>query len=136
MSGRLAAGRTHTSRVERLIEAGVAREAIGRIHAPIGLDIGAQGAAEIALDRRRNRGRYARQEPMMTVAGVILAAGRSARMAPRNKLLEAIGGRPVIGRVADTALASGAKPIVVVTGFEASAHRRGLLARPRCRSRR
>jgi molybdenum cofactor cytidylyltransferase len=55
----------------------------------------------------------------MTVAGVILAAGRSTRMVPRNKLLEEIGGRPVIARVADTALASGARPIVVVTGFEA-----------------
>jgi molybdenum cofactor cytidylyltransferase len=56
---------------------------------------------------------------MMAVAGVILAAGRSTRMAPRNKLLEEIGGRPVIARVADTALASGARPVVVVTGFEA-----------------
>lgn len=56
---------------------------------------------------------------MMTVAGVILAAGRSARMAPRNKLLETIGGRPIIARVAEVALASGVKPVVVVTGFEA-----------------
>jgi molybdenum cofactor cytidylyltransferase len=40
-------------------------------------------------------------------------------MSPRNKLLEEIGGRPVIARVADTALASAARPIVVVTGFEA-----------------
>jgi molybdenum cofactor cytidylyltransferase len=55
----------------------------------------------------------------MTVAGVILAAGRSARMAPRNKLLETIGGSPVIARVAETALASAARPVVVVTGFEA-----------------
>ena len=56
---------------------------------------------------------------MMTVAVVILAAGRSARMAPRNKLLETIGGRPIIARVAEVALASGVKPVVVVTGFEA-----------------
>ena len=56
----------------------------------------------------------------MTVAGLILAAGRSARMAPRNKLLETIGGKPVIARVADIALASGAKPVVVVTGFDAA----------------
>ena len=47
--GALGSKVTHASRVERLIEAGVARDAIGRIHAPIGLDIGAQGAAEIAL---------------------------------------------------------------------------------------
>jgi molybdenum cofactor cytidylyltransferase len=56
---------------------------------------------------------------MMTVAGVILAAGRSTRMGPRNKLLETIGGRPVIARVAEMALASAARPVVVVTGFEA-----------------
>jgi len=56
---------------------------------------------------------------MMTVAGVILAAGRSARMAPRNKLLETIGRQPIIARVAEVALASGVKPVVVVTGFEA-----------------
>jgi molybdenum cofactor cytidylyltransferase len=57
----------------------------------------------------------------MTVAGIILAGGRSARMAPRNKLLAAIGEKPVVARVAETALASAARPIVVVTGF---AHRR------------
>jgi len=47
--GALGSKVTHAARVMRLIEAGVARDAIGRIHAPIGLDIGAQGAAEIAL---------------------------------------------------------------------------------------
>jgi molybdenum cofactor cytidylyltransferase len=56
---------------------------------------------------------------MMTVAGVILAAGRSTRMRPSNKLLEEIGGRAVIARVAETTLASAARPVVVVTGFEA-----------------
>jgi xanthine dehydrogenase accessory factor len=47
--GALGSKVTHAARIERLIETGVPREAIGRIHAPIGLDIGAQGAAEIAL---------------------------------------------------------------------------------------
>jgi xanthine dehydrogenase accessory factor len=47
--GALGSKVTHAKRVERLLEAGVARAAIGRIHAPIGLDIGAQGAAEIAI---------------------------------------------------------------------------------------
>ena len=41
--------KTHAKRVERLRKAGVAEADIERIHAPIGLDIGAQGAAEIAL---------------------------------------------------------------------------------------
>jgi molybdenum cofactor cytidylyltransferase len=56
---------------------------------------------------------------MIVVAAIILAAGRSSRMAPHNKLLEAIGGRPVIARVADAATASSAAPVVVVTGYDA-----------------
>lgn len=47
--GALGSRKTHAKRVERLVKAGVAPKAIERIHAPIGLDIGAEGAAEIAL---------------------------------------------------------------------------------------
>jgi xanthine dehydrogenase accessory factor len=47
--GALGSTRTHAKRVERLTEMGVAASEIARIHAPIGLDIGAQGPAEIAL---------------------------------------------------------------------------------------
>jgi xanthine dehydrogenase accessory factor len=47
--GALGSRKTHAKRVERLLKAGVASADIERIHAPIGLDIGAQGAAEIAL---------------------------------------------------------------------------------------
>jgi xanthine dehydrogenase accessory factor len=47
--GALGSRKTHAARAERLNEAGVTAAAIARIHAPIGLDIGAQGAAEIAL---------------------------------------------------------------------------------------
>lgn len=57
----------------------------------------------------------------MRIAGIVLAAGRSSRMGPRNKLLEPIGGEPMVRRVAATAIASGAQPIVVVTGYEAAA---------------
>ncbi len=55
----------------------------------------------------------------MRVAAIILAAGRSSRMAPRNKLLETVGERSVISRVAEAAIASGADPIIVVTGYDA-----------------
>jgi molybdenum cofactor cytidylyltransferase len=51
---------------------------------------------------------------------MILAAGRSSRMGPCNKLLEPIGGEPMVRRVAAIALGSGAEPIVVVTGHEAA----------------
>jgi len=47
--GALGSRLTHAKRIERLIEAGVAEADLGRIHAPIGLDIGAQGAPEIAV---------------------------------------------------------------------------------------
>jgi xanthine dehydrogenase accessory factor len=47
--GALGSKITHTKRVERLLKAGIGSKAIDRIHAPIGLDIGAQGAAEIAV---------------------------------------------------------------------------------------
>jgi molybdenum cofactor cytidylyltransferase len=55
----------------------------------------------------------------MRIAAIVLAAGRSSRMAPRNKLLELVEGKPIIARVAGAALASGADPVIVVTGFEA-----------------
>lgn len=47
--GALGSRKTHARRVERLKEAGFDEAAIGRIHAPIGLDIGAVSPAEIAL---------------------------------------------------------------------------------------
>jgi xanthine dehydrogenase accessory factor len=47
--GALGSRKTHAQRVDRLHEAGVAPRDLERIHAPIGLDIGAQGAAEIAV---------------------------------------------------------------------------------------
>jgi molybdenum cofactor cytidylyltransferase len=57
----------------------------------------------------------------MRIAGLVLAAGRSSRMAPRNKLLETVGGEKMVRHVAATALAGGTQPIIVVTGHEAGA---------------
>lgn len=47
--GALGSRRTHARRRERLAEAGVADEALDRIHAPIGLDLGGRSPEEIAL---------------------------------------------------------------------------------------
>jgi molybdenum cofactor cytidylyltransferase len=53
------------------------------------------------------------------VAAIVLAAGRSRRMAPLNKLLVADQrGLPMIARVVDNVLASRARPVIVVTGHE------------------
>lgn len=47
--GCLGSTRTHAKRVERLRAAGLAEDRIARIHAPVGLDIGARSPAEIAV---------------------------------------------------------------------------------------
>jgi len=47
--GSLGSRKTHAARVERLRAAGLGEHVIGRLHAPVGLDIGARTPAEIAL---------------------------------------------------------------------------------------
>ena len=47
--GALGSRKTHGKRLERLAEAGFGEADVKRIHAPIGLDIGAVSPAEIAL---------------------------------------------------------------------------------------
>jgi xanthine dehydrogenase accessory factor len=47
--GALGSKKTHARRVERLKQAGLSDARIERIHAPIGLDIGAVSPAEIAV---------------------------------------------------------------------------------------
>jgi len=53
------------------------------------------------------------------IAGIVFAAGRSTRMAPRNKLLAPIGGMPMIRRITAAILESGVSSVIVVTGYEA-----------------
>ena len=62
----------------------------------------------------------------------MLGAGRSTRMGGPNKLLAEIGGQPLVRIVAEAALASRARPVIVVTGHQRERSRRRL---PACRSR-
>jgi len=52
------------------------------------------------------------------VAAVVLAAGRSTRMGAVNKMLAEIGGKPLVRIAVEQAVASRAKPVIVVTGHE------------------
>jgi len=52
------------------------------------------------------------------VAAIVLAAGRSTRMGGPNKLLAEIGGKPLVRIAVEQALASRARPVVVVTGHQ------------------
>ncbi len=63
------------------------------------------------------------------IAAIVLAAGRSTRMGPANKLLQDIEGHPMVARVVDAALASTARPVVVVTGHQAEAVQAALAGR-------
>jgi molybdenum cofactor cytidylyltransferase len=55
-----------------------------------------------------------------STAAIVLAAGSSSRMGSgRHKLLLPIDGRPVLVHVIDSALASQARPIIIVLGHEA-----------------
>src|ERR671934_68448 len=47
--GAIGSRKTHRDRVARLVAAGVSPDEISRVHAPIGLDLGAQTAEETAL---------------------------------------------------------------------------------------
>ena len=63
-----------------------------------------------------------RSEPVVEagqrIAAIVLAAGRSTRMGALNKMLAEIGGKPLVRIAAEQALASRAKPVIVVTGHQ------------------
>ena len=52
------------------------------------------------------------------IAGMVMAAGKSTRMGVVNKLLAKIDGKTMISHAVQTLHKSGAKPIIVVTGYE------------------
>lgn len=56
---------------------------------------------------------------MSLVAAIVLAAGRSTRMGAANKLLCPVEGEPMVTHAVAAAIASRARPVIVVTGHEA-----------------
>jgi molybdenum cofactor cytidylyltransferase len=56
--------------------------------------------------------------PVRSIAALVLAAGRSSRMGGPNKLLAEIGGRSLVRIAVEEALASQARPVIVVTGHQ------------------
>jgi xanthine dehydrogenase accessory factor len=60
--GALGSKKTHAGRLERLEAAGVEPDALARIHAPLGLAIGARGPAEIAISIMAEMTKALRQE--------------------------------------------------------------------------
>jgi molybdenum cofactor cytidylyltransferase len=54
----------------------------------------------------------------LRAAAIVLAAGRGTRMGGENKLAADLRGKPVVRHVAEAALASRARPVIVVTGHE------------------
>lgn len=67
---------------------------------------------------------------MTPVDLILLAAGASRRMGGRDKLIEPVDGQPLLARLADEALASGAREVLVVLPPEATARAAALAGRP------
>lgn len=87
---------------------------------PVGrAEIAAMGVGGLLNEiptRPQPRDERATEPPSLPkIAAVVLAAGVSSRMGS-NKLLVEIGGKPLIRRTVETALASAASSILVVTG--------------------
>lgn len=130
-------------RTEKLLatlrEEGLATgDAAARLHAPVGLAIGAENPAEIALSMAaeiqavfgRSEGGFLRDkagpihdrdeaasatQPLLGVPVAILAAGGSTRMGVPKQLLD-LGGESMLRRAAGEAIASRSGDVIVVVG--------------------
>jgi molybdenum cofactor cytidylyltransferase len=91
-------------------------------------DIAALGVGGLLMEivtRPQPRASLAEEE-RPSVAGIVLAAGRSTRMGGPNKLLEEWNGQPIIRTTVENVLASSASPVLVVTGHQADSVRAAL----------
>ncbi|MEZ5788271.1 MAG: molybdopterin-binding/glycosyltransferase family 2 protein [Xanthobacteraceae bacterium] len=82
-------------------------------------DITAMGVGGLLMEIvTRPQPRTAPESPGRRIAALVLAAGRSSRMGGPNKLLAEVGGRPLVRIAVEEALASAARPVIVVTGHQ------------------
>jgi molybdenum cofactor cytidylyltransferase len=82
-------------------------------------DITAMGVGGLLMEIiTRPQPRATEARPGRRVAAIVLAAGRSTRMGGPNKLLAEINNRPLVRIAAQEALASRARPVIVVTGHQ------------------
>ncbi len=82
-------------------------------------DIAGMGVGGLLMEIvTRPQPREAEEAPGRRIAALVLAAGRSTRMGGPNKLLAEIGGKPLVRIAAEQALASQARPVIVVTGHQ------------------
>jgi molybdenum cofactor cytidylyltransferase len=84
-------------------------------------DITALGVGGLLMEivtRPQPREGPAPSERVPRVAALVLAAGRGTRMGGPNKLLAELHGKPIVRHAVEAALASRARPVIVVTGYE------------------
>ncbi len=93
--------------------------------------MGAGGLLQDPGQRPLPRARAVGAQSLGGVAGLVLAAGQSSRMAPHNKLLvPGADGRAMVARVVDNLLATTARPVLVVVGHREAEVRHALAGRP------
>lgn len=128
--GALGSRKTQRRRLERLSAAGVAPQHLARLRGPVGLPIGAQGSAEIALSILAEVVATRRQAAPKGVACIVLAAGSSRRAGPVNKLLQDLDGEPLIRRSVRTCISAALGPVLVVLGHQSEQVRAALSGLP------
>ena len=85
----------------------------------MGMGVGGLLKETAARNQPRRGSRETSPARAARVSALVLAAGRSTRMGPVNKLLAPIDGRAMVRAVVEQLEGSSVRPIVVVTGHEA-----------------
>lgn len=89
-------------------------------------DIARMGVGGLLPDAERPEPRAVPAAARGPVGAIVLAAGRSTRMGPANKLLADLAGKPVVAHVVDAVAAAGLPPPIIVVGHMAAEVRAAL----------